>query len=84
MCVLNTVVITTKYSEILVITAKYTCSYAPWCPACRQFTSIWRSFADTNSGSHNIGMIDVTQNSGEYTILDILHSSPNFCSLKIS
>ncbi|KAF6777404.1 hypothetical protein AHF37_03536 [Paragonimus kellicotti] len=39
----------------------YFYSFAPWCPACRQFTSTWTQLAATSGLKTNIAAIDVTE-----------------------
>ena len=41
-------------------------SYAPWCPACKQFASTWKEFAEWNADQENgvrVGKVDVTAES---------------------
>ncbi len=37
-------------------------SYAPWCPACKQFTSIWNDFSKAMEAKNvKVAAIDVQQ-----------------------
>ena len=42
-------------------------SYAPWCPACKQFASTWEDFAEWTVNEGNgirVGKVDSTEQSG--------------------
>ena len=44
-------------------------SYAPWCPACKQFAKTWESFAEWAAAEKNglrVGKVDVTTESGTH------------------
>ena len=48
-------------SIVCTYTRTCTYSYAPWCPACKQFTDTWESFADwAIERGMKVGKVDVT------------------------
>lgn len=49
----------------------FVASYAPWCPACKQFAKTWESFAEWTVDKGNgvkVGKVDVTAESGSYAV----------------
>lgn len=44
-------------------------SYAPWCPACKQFASTWESFANEMKDTDvRVGKVDVTADSSKWHV----------------
>ena len=53
-------------------THTHTHSYAPWCPACKQFSATWENFAEwaleEPSRNLRVGEVDVTKETSESSL----------------